>query len=79
MYMWHTGSRWYTSDLHIVVIYIYAFIPLWYQGIYPDLEEICVKCLWPGGDSLLHVGVCWKLCASWVLVNGLGQMAVTGC
>jgi hypothetical protein len=51
----HTGSRWYTLDLHA------ATLAPWHPGVYPGVEEISVKRLYPGADSLLQVGVCCKL------------------
>ena len=39
------GSRWYTPHLNIVAIIISPFIPPWYQGFNPGVEENDVKCL----------------------------------
>ena len=33
----HTGSRWYTSDLRVLVIDIEVFVPRCQQGLFPDL------------------------------------------
>lgn len=40
------------------------------------MEEICVKCLWPGGDSLLCVRVFCKLIASQVILKGSREFGV---
>ena len=45
MYTWHMVNRWYTSDLHVVTIEIYAFDPPWHQHFYIRVVEICVQCL----------------------------------
>jgi hypothetical protein len=37
------GSTLFTSDLHVITIGIQAFIPSWYHGFYPGVEEIGVK------------------------------------
>jgi hypothetical protein len=57
---WHMSSRWNTSDLQVVTIDIQAFVLPWHRRFYLDVEEIGVKCMWAGGDSLLDVGVCCK-------------------
>jgi len=41
------------------------------------MEEICVKCLWPGGDSVLYVRVFCKLIASQVILKGSREFVVT--
>jgi len=45
----------------------------WHQHLHP-VEEICVMCLYPGSDSLLHIGVCCKSLASQVLLKKLNEM-----
>jgi len=45
MYARHMGSRWYTSDLHLVTIDIELFVPPWHLGLYFGVEEIGVNCL----------------------------------
>jgi hypothetical protein len=57
MYTWHMISRWYTSDLLPFTVYIENLLLKWYQGLYLGVEEIGAKCLQPGSNSLLHVGV----------------------
>jgi hypothetical protein len=47
------------------------------MGLYSGIVQIIVKCLQPGGDCLLHIGVCCKLLASQVLVNGFRELAVS--
>jgi len=37
-----------------------TFTPPWHQSLYRCLSKFGVKCLKPGSDSLLHVGVFWK-------------------
>ena len=44
---------------------------------FPSVEEIDVSCLWPG-DNLLHIDVCYKFLASWVLHEGPEELEVTG-
>jgi hypothetical protein len=57
---WHIGIH----DLQVAdrtlqtSTYIWKFLPSWHQGWYSGREEIGLKFLKPGGDSLLHVGVC---------------------
>jgi hypothetical protein len=79
MYTWHTGSRWYTADLHVVTTDIHAFFTLWHQSLYPDIEEIGVKCLQPRGDSLLHVGTWCKSLDRHALLKQPNEMETTGC
>ena len=44
---------------------------------YPGVEENGVKCLQPGGDSFLHVGVCRISLASKVLLKGRKELKIT--
>jgi hypothetical protein len=46
--------------------------------LYAGLEEIGVKCLKTGGDSLQHAGVCCKSLANQMLRKGSENMDVTG-
>jgi hypothetical protein len=34
----HMINVWYTSDLHLVSIYVYAFVPHRHQALYPGVE-----------------------------------------
>ena len=61
------SSRWNTSDLQVVTIDIQAFVLLWHRRLYLDVEEIGVKRVWPGGDSLFDVGVYSTLLANQAL------------
>ena len=36
---------------------------------FPTVEEMGVKCLYPGGDTLLNIGVCYKFLASHVILK----------
>jgi hypothetical protein len=74
----HMGSRCYTSDLTIVTIDISEFVTPWHQGLYPGTQQIGVKCPQPLGDSLLHVGVCYKMLASQVILNVSQKLEITG-
>jgi len=47
----------YTSDLYLVTIDMSAYVPHWHQRLYLTVQEISIKYLQGGGDSLLHVGV----------------------
>ena len=72
--MWdtsHAGSRWYTSDFEIQ-----ASVPPWRWGSYTSLAGIGVKCLQPGGDSLIHVGICCKSLATEVVLKGSKRMRI---
>ena len=55
-----------------------AFIPQCHLGSYLGVEEMCVKRLRPGGDSLLNVGVCCKLLDRQLLLNGSKEMEIIG-
>jgi hypothetical protein len=33
------------DGLHVFTIDIWAFVPLWHQDLYPDIEETGVRCL----------------------------------
>ena len=46
--------------------------------MYPGVEEIGVKCLYPGCDNLLHVGICCKSLALYVLLKGPKDMEIIG-
>jgi hypothetical protein len=48
-----------------------------YQGLYPGRKEISVKCLYPGRDCLLHVGVCFKSLVSHVSLKGSTATEIT--
>ena len=41
---WQMGSRWYTSDLHIVTIGTLLFAPLWHQGLYSGKRHLSIVC-----------------------------------
>ena len=41
-----------------------------------SVEEMSVKCLQPGSDSLFHVGVFYKALASLMLLAGPKQMEI---
>lgn len=60
-------SRQYTSDVLIFTIGIKALVSPLHQGLYPNVDEIGIKCL-VGGDSLLHFSVCYKTPARQVLL-----------
>jgi len=45
---------------------------------YSSIEDMGVKCLYPGGDSLLHTGICCKSLVSQVLLKGSKEMVFTG-
>ena len=45
-------------------------VPLWYEGLYPGIEETCVKCMQPGG-------VCCKLLISHFLLKGSKDTEMT--
>jgi len=45
MCMWHMGSRWYTSDLHVVTTDSDAFVTTWYLDLHFGVEEFRSKCL----------------------------------
>ena len=72
------GSTWYTPDFHVVTIASQAFVPLGYQSLYPDVEDIGVKCLKLGGDCLLHVGICCKSLSSRMFLTGSKNLEITG-
>ena len=39
MHTWHMVSRYYMSGLHVVTIHVWAFVPLWHQGLYPGIKK----------------------------------------
>jgi hypothetical protein len=45
MYTQHTGSRWYTPDIHVDTTDIYAYAPPVHQGLYPSVKQISVQYL----------------------------------
>jgi hypothetical protein len=53
-------NRWFTPNLQVVSFDFQHIISPWHQDLHYGLEEIGVKFLWAGGDSLLYVGVCYK-------------------
>jgi hypothetical protein len=73
------SSRWYTSDVHTVILYIKVFIPPWHQDFHPSTEEIGVKCPYPGSDRLLHIGMPCKSLDSQVQLKGTKEMEIAGC
>jgi hypothetical protein len=76
--IWKTGSRWYISDLHVINIDSRPIVPAWQQSLYSSLKEIGVKNQYVGGDSLLHVYVCYKSRPRLLFVKSSAQMEVTG-
>jgi hypothetical protein len=70
------GSRWYTSDLHLVIIDVQAFVSVWCQGMYPG-EEDDVKHLYLAGARLLHIIVCCILLVGQVLCKGSKETKIT--
>jgi len=53
-YLWHTGSRYYTSDLHVVTTDSVAFVPLWHKGLYSSVENLCYESV-AKNDNLFQV------------------------
>jgi len=49
---------------------------MWHQGWYSDVEEMVVKCLWSGGESLLHFSTCCKSLVSQMLLTVPKQTAI---
>jgi len=42
------------------------------------MQDICVKCLKPGGDNLIHISTFSKQLASHMLLKGIKGMEITG-
>lgn len=65
-------SRWYTPELHVVTIGIYAYASSspWYHGLYPGVKVLGVKYSEAASDSLLCVGICYKSLARQDLLKG---------
>ena len=61
VYMTH-GSRWCTPDIIIVTIFTLVALKL---VSWPKINH-CQ--LWPEGDSMLHVGICYKFLATHILL-----------
>ena len=76
--VWHVCSRWYTPELHVVTIGIYAYAssPPWYHGLYPAVKVFGVKYLEAASDRLLCVVICYKSFASQVLLKGPKQTEI---
>jgi len=54
-YLWHVGSKRYTSHLHVVTTDTAAFFPPWHQSLYSSVENLCYKSVaW--SDNLFQVG-----------------------
>lgn len=75
---WKTGSRWYISDLRGIDIDSPPIFSAWQQSLYSSVKEICVKGQQVGGDSLLHVYVCYKSRTRLLFVKRFAQMQNTG-
>jgi hypothetical protein len=71
----HIGSRRYPSAFHLVATDIQTFVQTCHRGLHPGVEEIGVKCLQPGGNSLLHVHVGGKKHEIKVLLNRPQKLA----
>jgi hypothetical protein len=63
---------------YVVRIDIEVFVPLWNQALFLFVGEICVKCLYPGDDSLVSIGACCISLASQVLLVMSKVMEITG-
>lgn len=74
---WRLSSGWYRSDLYVATIDITICSTLAPRRV-SRRREIGVGCQWPGGDSLLHVGVFCKSHGSRMLLQGSKEMEVTG-
>lgn len=46
--------------------------------LHPAVEEIAVKCLKTGGDSLLHIAICCKSLPSQMFLTGSINLEITG-
>ena len=55
---------------YVVANDVYAFGTYCHQGLYSIVEEVGVKCLLPGGDSILLVYICCKLHAGCCFLRG---------
>jgi len=53
--------------------------PIMTPKLVPGVEEIIVKFLLPGGDSLLHISISHKLLLIQVLLTGSKETEITGC
>lgn len=75
---WKTGSRWYISDLHGIDIDSRPIVPAWQPSLYSSIKEIGVKGQYVGGDSLLHVYVCYKSRTRLLFVKSSAQITGSG-
>jgi len=48
------------------------------DACYSSTENMGIKCLWLGGDGLLHTGICCKSFVSQVLLKGSKEMDLLG-
>jgi len=55
-------------NVYVVTIDISVSVPPWNRALFPRLGEVCVKCLSPGGDSLVDTGACCISLARQVLL-----------
>ena len=77
MYTWHMGSTWYTSDLHLVTIDTYTFVPPWHQGMYPSIEEVMSSvCCQEVTACFMSALFQQKLLASHTLLQGWGSLGM---
>jgi hypothetical protein len=53
-------------------------VTLWHQGLHPGIEDTGAKCLQPGTDSLLHLGIFCKSSANDLLLNWSKEVEITG-
>jgi hypothetical protein len=72
------GSRRYTSDLAVVTTDILVLVPSWHQSLYVGVQEIGIKWPYPGGDSLLHLGISFKPLANQVALKRSKEVENTG-
>ena len=75
-----THGTWvHTSDLHLVTIDMYAFVPPWHQGMYPSTyEAMSSVCCQEVTACFMSALFQHKLLASHTILQGSKLMGITG-
>lgn len=79
IWIWSTHVTWIADGTHqIPTCYHTIICPTKQQRLCIGVEKNGVKCLYPRGDILLHIGVCCKQLASQALLKMSKEMEISG-
>jgi hypothetical protein len=77
IYIWHMGSKWYTSDLHSHH-WQYSICPIMVPRSVLCVKHISIKWMLPGDDTMIPTSICCKSLATQEPLDGSKGMKING-